>query len=373
LLVAELGLRALSNLTPSQVFARVGDTPMERLESQRNPPGTLRFLYPCNSLGEYDEEFVRRKSGDHLMATIGDSFSYGIVPHDYHFSTVCERHLGIPVYNMGVPSIGPPEYHYLLEHEALPLDPELIVVDIFVGNDLIFPYEVTPTLDPFLRSWFDRRNALLWLVPERCVKLAREKKRRASEDGPVGAAQGEFAKPSSAAGKTLEEQFPWLADPMKESPSFSQHIFTQMEVQRAESVCSSMSPAFTLFEDFMSRIHRSAGKTPVAVMLIPDEFQVEDAVWQSVLEKSSAPDLDRDRPQKALLPWFEHEGIPCLDLLPVLRAVPPMPDGKRHVYHLRDSHFNARGNRATGEALSEFVRQHWPQLCARVDAQAIPR
>jgi hypothetical protein len=45
-----------------------------------------------------------------------------------------------------------------------------------------------------------------------------------------------------------------------------------------------------------------------------------------------------------------------LDLPPPLRAVPPLADGRRHLYHLRDTHFNARGNRAAGWALAEFVR-----------------
>jgi len=33
-----------------------------------------------------------------------------------------------------------------------------------------------------------------------------------------------------------------------------------------------------------------------------------------------------------------------------------MADGLRHLYHRRDTHFNARGNRAAGEALARFLR-----------------
>jgi hypothetical protein len=40
-----------------------------------------------------------------------------------------------------------------------------------------------------------------------------------------------------------------------------------------------------------------------------------------------------------------------------LTAVPPLPDGDRHLYLLRDTHWNARGNDAAGKALAPFVRQ----------------
>jgi hypothetical protein len=36
-------------------------------------------------------------------------------------------------------------------------------------------------------------------------------------------------------------------------------------------------------------------------------------------------------------------------------AEPPLEDGNRHLYHLRDTHWNARGNRLAGEALAEFL------------------
>ena len=38
-----------------------------------------------------------------------------------------------------------------------------------------------------------------------------------------------------------------------------------------------------------------------------------------------------------------------------MRAVPKEADGRRHLYHLRDTHWNARGNELAGEALAKFV------------------
>jgi hypothetical protein len=98
----------------------------------------------------------------------------------------------------------------------------------------------------------------------------------------------------------------------------------------------------------------AAGPVPFAVLLIPDEFQVEDDLWHQI-EQRAGRTLQRDLPQKLLGVWLAEQGIDYLDLLPVLRAVPELDDGQRHVYHLRDTHLNARGNRAVAEALAPFL------------------
>jgi hypothetical protein len=92
------------------------------------------------------------------------------------------------------------------------------------------------------------------------------------------------------------------------------------------------------------------------VILIPDEFQVEEDVWEAARVAWPGIELERDRPQRLLVPGLASRGIPCLDLLPALRAVEPLADGRRHVYHLRDTHFNARGNRIAGEELAAFLK-----------------
>jgi hypothetical protein len=106
-------------------------------------------------------------------------------------------------------------------------------------------------------------------------------------------------------------------------------------------------------------MRRACGATPFGVLLIPDEFQVEDETWRLASAVPDGERFDRDQPQRVLSRWLAEQGIPCLDLLPALRAVPPMPDGRRHLYHLRDTHFNARGNAVAGHELARFLRPWW--------------
>src|SRR5213079_917994 len=121
----ELALRAFAAWKPSALLARVSISPTQFLEQNRCRPGQVRFGFPCNSAGHYDGEFRRKSPGERMVLTIGDSFSIGVVPHAVHFTTVCERELGIPVYNMGIAGTNPPEYLDMLVHEALPLDPDV--------------------------------------------------------------------------------------------------------------------------------------------------------------------------------------------------------------------------------------------------------
>ena len=102
-------------------------------------PGAERFSFPINSGGHYDTEYLPRSERTlPLVVTIGDSFSYGVVPHYYHYTTVAEREFpGAEIYNIGFPGTNPADYLYHLVEEALPLEPDLIIISLYVGNDII--------------------------------------------------------------------------------------------------------------------------------------------------------------------------------------------------------------------------------------------
>jgi hypothetical protein len=350
----ELGLRTWAAWQPSALVGRVGDAPRRLLERFRCAPGLVRFGFPCNDGGYYDTAFHRRREGEHLVVSIGDSFSVGSVPHAAHFTTLCEERLGAPVHNFGAAGIGPPEYLHLLVEEALPLDPDVVVLGVFVGNDLTFAQVEEGLPDSGLRDWLQRDRVLLWVVPERLSRIADESDRQAERPGPAAAVQGASVGDALDDGEPLESRFPWLADPALEEPTLSEPAHLRLETRRALDNCRADPVAFGGFCEAVLEARRAAGETPVLVMLIPDEFQVEDELWRAVLEEAGEP-LDRDRPQRLVSGWLGLQGIPCLDLLPVMRAVEPLEDGRRHLYHLRDTHFNARGNRLVADALSAFV------------------
>jgi hypothetical protein len=362
----ELGLRAWAASNPSALTARVGAGPRELVKRFRCQPGEVRFGFPCNSRGFYDEEFMRRDADDAtpLVASIGDSFSVGMVPHPLHFTTICETQLDARIDNIGVAGVGPAEYLTLLVEEALPLAPDMILVGVFVGNDLNVYDALVDLPNPRLRAWLQRDHVLLYVLPKRLIRLRSERAR-------LRALRGGAPRSQEAADQRLvltPEQalaaYPWVSDPSLEESSLSPEAFHRLETERARDICSQEPPSLQLLQKSLRAAKRAAGRVPLAVMLIPDEFQVEDSLW-SIVEARAARPLERTRAQALVKAWLAQEGIPCLDLLPVLRTVPPLQDGDRHLYHRLDTHFNARGNEAVAKALVEFLREDIEAIRAR--------
>lgn len=348
----EGALRVIAIVRPSQVFAMPQSGARDFLRMNRNVPGTVIWGMPTNSLGHFDEEFTARGANP-LVAAIGDSFSYGIVPHALHFTTVCEQLVPpVQVANFGLPAIGPPEYLELLVEEALPLRPDLIVINVFVGND----FERGPAHARDVPPWrrvLDGELLYLPVVVPRLIVLARQERGMRGQLGQV-------ATPESASSQRVPldvilQQNPWVQDHTLERATFSEEAFLAMECSRAINTCSETGTSFETFYATFERILAAAGDIPVAVLLLPDEFQVEDPLWDEVERALSHLELDRFRPQRRVSAWLEEKGVPYEDVLPRLRALPLHEDGLRHAYRKRDTHFNAVGCRVAGEGLAALV------------------
>jgi hypothetical protein len=345
LVLLELGLRGLGRLHPSPLLAQTDVGPWQYLISQRLAPGELVWGFPANSEGHYDDEFTPPAPGETVVATIGDSFSVGAVHHALHFTTVCEQATGVRVDNYGIRGVGPPEYLDMLRLWVAPRRPQLVIVDLFVGNDLILERVEGNRSWPALRSWLGRDNVLVYQLPRRLWRLREAR------------AVSYAASPGRERASDLEHAlalFPWMDDPRLEPPTYRRDNFLSIEMARVRG--TGHTGDYKALYSMVRELRSAAGKIPFAVMLLPDEFQVEDDLWAEATARPDLVGIERDRAQRLLGAFLAREGIPCLDLLPVLRAVPPMADGRRHVYHLNDTHFNARGNRAVGLALAEFVR-----------------
>jgi hypothetical protein len=223
---------------------------------------------------------------------------------------------------------------------VLPLQPDAVIVSLFLGND--FAETVAWTgVDRALADWFDRGNVLLCEVPRRLLAVSRG----------IGRDQaGAFRFGDLAAAQT------WLHDPTREPGTIEPAEFLRLEVERARVFGDPEPRRWDAFAAELLALSSAARPHPFAFMLIPDECMVEDALWARVEAANDAP-LARHELRERLVAWCRQQGIPCLDLWPLLTAVPPLADGDRHLYLLRDTHWNARGNEVAGRALAPFAAQ----------------
>lgn len=354
--VGEIGLRAAARWRPSVLLMRPDAGIEESLEASRYPAGTLRHGFPVNSGGHYDEEFLPKARGQRLVVCIGDSFSAGVVHHGFHFTTVAERRLDrVTIDNMGLPAIDIPHYQLLLAREALPLKPDAVVVNLFVGNDLSWPLPA-PQGASSLAGWFNASNLLVLEVPRRLLILSRQgrRARQALEDRGGHGGEADILRTR----REILERYPWYDNPLSEPPTLDRESHLTIERRRAAQLCRQPRDGFALRLERLEEMRTAARGVPLAVMIIPDVFQVEDSLWSEV----APPGATREKRMRSVAitrRWLEEHSFTYLDLLPVLRRARPLADGELHLYKLNDTHFNARGNAVVGRALADFLKR-WP-------------
>jgi hypothetical protein len=247
--------------------------------------------------------------------------------------------------------------------EGKQLRPDLVVINLFVGNDPLEPSGY-PGAHRWLRSWFEWGNVLLFVVPERILRIGQERERLQDPDRVPGQIPGEATDQVIADPAALLAAFPWVADPTKEHASMSMETFMEIERWRAVSLLFPTPDMHDRFFQVLDDLCDAVGDVPLMFTLIPDEFQVNDGLWARLAEwlPAGAGNPDRFSPQAPLHAWLHARDIPYLDLLPILRAVPPMADGQRHLYQLQDTHFNARGNDIAGKAIADFLRKRFGKV-----------
>lgn len=353
LVLGELGLGALARWTHWDVLSQPRRHAAQFLEQNRPAPGTLHLGFPMNAGGHYDDEFGPRAPNVERIVCIGDSFSASTVPHLFHYTTLAEQRLGhSEVLNLGVGGIGPPEYALLVAGEGRALDPDLFVVALFVGNDVFFYDRGEGPYASLLRAWLDPEQVYVCTLPARWRALARERE-RAAQAGDAVAALGAGAHVARTRAEVLAA-FPWLTETSLEVPGFSPEAFLHDQTVHARGLCLGAEANYGPFFAALEHIVALAGDRPLGFLVIPEEFQLEDALWEG-LARAVGDGAERDRPQRLIAAWCAQRGVPCEDLLPRLRALPVQADGQRHAYLVRNTHFNALGNEVAADGLCALV------------------
>lgn len=293
-----------------------------------------------NSAGVRDDEEVGPKPpGEKRIVILGDSLVLSVqVPFDQTFGEVLERQLNAApaadapnlkyrVINAGVQGYGPVEELLFFRNVVRRLQPDLVLVTVFVGNDA----EEAVTSQPKLTA-----RAGGELLRESIATRLRRTVRRSMVLQVlrlrIVAATDRFRGPSGSVEPPLQS---YAAKPAPRIPQ-----------------------GMTLAREAIGQIAQEAREAGArtAIVLMPARFQVDDADYGRLRETvaQAGGELVRDAATDRFTAALSPLNLPTTDLLPPLRQAPAGPD----VFFQENVHLTPRGHVIVGEHLARFLRSN---------------
>ena len=362
-------INALIFVVVGEAVLRLADPVLARsgLFGGKQTPASLRPHVPVrgsigvtNSQGFRDRERTfERIAGAPRVLAVGDSITWGAgVSYDETFTALLERSLqttapGAEVINVGVPGWGPHEEFHLLKVYGIRLQPDVVLLNFFVGNDIHNERWDDTNLAQILviagQSYYVHSNGN-WahdaLGPDRwylyhdlnyLIKVGASRMRLAGEAREGGTPAGETA------------------------PLVSRAHYVKAIRERDDIYLKADSP---LFEGHWNRTvatlseirdYLKGRNVSLVLVLIPDHVQLDRELQREFLSVIGAsPDwYDFEKPQKMLNAWCAKNGVRLLDLLPAFQAD---ADPKR-LYFQNDFHLTAAGHQLSAKAIAPVLRK----------------
>jgi lysophospholipase L1-like esterase len=343
-LVFEFGMRAIGGSEAAPAFQRLF-MPDPRVGHRLRPGAETRFTTSefssdirINAAGVRGPDLPPKSPGEQRIAVLGDSLVLSVqVNQPQTFVQLLEDRLNAArpsrpyrVVNGGVQGYGPVEELLFYREVVAPLDPDLVIVMVFVANDAIEAVDSAWRLDGS-RQGVDRAQAEATGVARRVVRRSMV---------------------LQTVRLRVNDVLDWLRP--AQAPTVSRPLTTYLpeappEVQRGLEVTRHV----------LSQLADEARKngSEVALVLVPARFQLNDVDYGHLRKAVAAAgqELLRDKASERFASALAPLGQPMLDLLPALRAQPD-PAG---LFFAENVHFTPRGHQVVAEALERFVRDTW--------------
>jgi hypothetical protein len=332
LVLAEGALRAYYTRSGESFFGAPHENPFTR-----KLVADLFGFHP-NALGYNDGEFsLEKRPGTLRVAAIGDSFFVSEVPRPQGViaragALLAASGAPVEVYNFGIVASNIDDYLIILEQDALAFAPDLVLIGVYVGNDLRISTA---------SSAFDHRSFAI----DRALSdiLRRLAERRLARDG--------------AFRDITQSGAPDLQMPITTRERYLESVRRELAFFRDDG---STAVARAWFDSLagLARIIalcRERG-VPLAVVLSPSHVQVSSALLEEGARSAGIDPaaLDVTIPQRRLAAFLAARGVPTLDLLPAFaRAARDRdPDG---FYLNNDTHWSVSGNEIAAREIARFV------------------
>jgi len=326
-------------------------------------PFTKSYGFVLNSRSLRTKEYaVEKPPGITRVLAFGDSFTWasGGLPHKQHWTVILEDRLRrtsgsqIEVLRFGVPATGPDFQHRLWQLEGVRLEPDLVVVGFFIGNDFVDHQGIEETknlsdhslIELIADDWMSLRLAHNLYRVARGVTNRHRSATTSDDDGGIHPDGGYPI-------RKYKRHF------RPDRPTFTPTRFLEIEARRM-ALCRDDNEAD--FEVLLDRVGAtlSAFNREVedlgarfVVMIIPDEYRVDPTLAAAVAESEGFPldAYDLDRPARRLKEYLSKRRIEHLDVTPEFVRF----GTEVSFYRVRDTHWNYDGNKLASELLAGYL------------------
>lgn len=284
-----------------------------------------------------EEEYLYEKENEkYRIIMLGDSFIEARqVENNEKASWLLENNLrkkrfNVDVINMGVSGYGTDQEVYYLISEGLKYNPNLVILNIFVGNDIS-----ETAKDDVYKLENDS------LVKNK-VKIATYRKVWASirRHSHVASFFSEnFLKPLIFK-KTKNKEG------LKEIPiRFLNNLDNSSDSNYEKNALEKVGLLIKKMKNTLE-----LNNIKLLVVIIPEKEQLSNEIFQAHYNITDLSTINIIKYQSMLINILNAEKIECIDLLPILSN-----EQNNTFYFEEDSHFNIKGNKKLAETIQEWI------------------
>jgi hypothetical protein len=346
-LTAGSGSEAVLSQSVSEFDAEIGVRLLPEVEATfRGPEFDTRFRTNGQRQRDAEERRKERSSGQRRILLAGDSFTFGHGVNDgERFGERLEGDFpGLEVINTAVWGTGTDQQYLLYLADGRNYDVDLVILGYFVENIV-------------------RNGATMRFIAE---GRTAHKPRFVLEDGVLRLTNVPVPAPGEVTETAAAEKARWQAIAerqgigvpipgkafLREHSAFYQFLHARFAALLHRTLDTNPVPypeydeareewqvTRALFSAFADSV-RADGRDFLIVVIPTREFVLEDHV--------------SDTPNRMIVEYGRAAGIPVLDLLPALRAVPA--EERAGLYYRIDSHWTPRGHEVAAGAIAEWLR-----------------
>ena len=317
---------------------------------------TREFSVPLDISGQgiRDRHVPPKEPGEFRIAMLGDSFTMGYaVKEEASIPRLLEEKLkvalpGAPirVINCGLAGAGVLQELGMLRKRAFPLEPDLVILQLFPGNDVDNALEVVNKRQrAYFGSWHDT------LSEYRLKNLPQVRAERWAFQNLRAYHALRLATRKRWVHDAIE-QLRWV-EPFDDSAEPSENRPDALEVDLAEYY-PELEEGMGIMEEYVLRMRAECAERGIDFMAycVPAHCELSDQLMREATSWMAPPvRYERLKALNRLNAFFATHSIPHVSVVEALRNAGPVED----TYYLLDGHLTPKGNAAVANVWTRFL------------------